>query len=109
MTDFTIKQNDTSPSISAILKGADREVIDLSGATVRFNMKNRRTGELIVDGRECTVIDATAGQVRHDWQAGDTATSGLFNAEFEITFSSGKIESVPNGSHIQIKITAEIG
>ena len=36
---FSIKQNDTSPSLQAILKDGGLNPVDLTGASVRFHMK----------------------------------------------------------------------
>jgi hypothetical protein len=37
---FTIKQNDTSPSLEATLKDANLTAISLVGASVKFHMKS---------------------------------------------------------------------
>lgn len=108
MQTFVLKQNDTSPAIQAILKNPDGSVINLDGADVCFNMRSSR-GEQIINRALVTVLDATNGLVRYEWIAADTAVSGNYQAEFEITFSNGQVESVPNSESLSIKIIPDLG
>jgi hypothetical protein len=55
-----------------------------------------------------TVVTAASGIVRYDWLAADTDTAGTFQAEFEVTYSDGKIETFPNASYIEVVITDDI-
>jgi hypothetical protein len=57
----------------------------------------------------CTVMDAGQGQVRYPWVTGNTTTAGVFQAEFQITWNGGKIETVPNGSYLAVEIVADLG
>lgn len=99
-TKFYIKQNDTKPSITAQLL-SDGSAVDLTGATVKFHMGST------IDAA-ATITDAATGNVRYDWASGDTATAGTYNAEFEVTFSDGKIETFPNDEYLLIVITEEV-
>jgi hypothetical protein len=55
-----------------------------------------------------TVIDSPAGIVTYDWQTGDTDVSGVYYAEFEVTYGDGSVETFPNSGNISIKITPEL-
>lgn len=104
---FTIKQNDTSPALRADLKNSAGAAVNVTAATVRFLM--RPSGETTpkVD-KPGVVISGTTGTVQYDWDAEDTDTSGSYDAEFEITYADGKIETFPNGAYIKIKIVDDI-
>lgn len=104
---FTIKQNDTAPSLKATLKDGSGTVIDLTNATVRFHMKAVGATTTTTD-RACSVIDATNGVVQYNWQPADTDTVGTYTAEFEVTYSDGTIETFPNDSYLTVIIRAEI-
>lgn len=104
---FTIKQNDTAPSLKATLKDGSGTVIDLTNATVRFHMKAVGATTTKVD-RATSVTDATNGVVQYNWQPADTDTAGSYYAEFEVTYSDGTIETFPNNSNLSISIRAEI-
>jgi hypothetical protein len=106
MMTFQIKQNDTSPQIEAVLSDAAGTAIDLNGAAVRFHM--RRAGGAVVIDAAATIVTAAAGLVRYVWIAGDTATAGSYQAEFEVTYADGTIETFPNAANIQIDILADI-
>ena len=105
MADFNIKQGDTDPDIVATLKDADGTAINLTGATVKFHMSQK--GRSVVNA-EAIVVDAAAGEVKYSWAAADTATTGPFDIEWEITKSGGQIETVPNSTNDTVEITAQL-
>ena len=105
---FYVKQNDTAPSIRATLKDGDDQVIDLTGATVRFHMRTIGGTTAKVDSEVSVVIPATDGIVQYDWIAADTDTIGTYQAEFEITYTNGRIETFPNNGYIRVEITDDI-
>lgn len=104
--DFYIKQGDTKPTITSDLRNADGIVV-LTGATVRFHMIKRGALLPTVDAA-ATVVDPLTGSVEYVWIAGDTAVLGLYDAEWEVTFSDGKITTFPNTGHISIRIRGEL-
>jgi hypothetical protein len=104
---FTIKQNDDSPSMLATMLDADDEIVPLNGATVRFHMRTLGSRELIVD-EAAVVVDAPNGLVRYNWSLADTATAGSFQAEFEVTYADGGVETFPNDSYIAVTIYDDI-
>lgn len=104
---FNIKQNDTSPALEATCLNEDGAPIDLTGATsVRFHMRNA-TGTVVLD-EDMLVDDATGGIVVYVWDAADTAVVGRFQAEVEITFSNGRVETFPNSGYLEVVIIDDI-
>lgn len=106
MADFTIKRRDTLPPIAATLADADGP-IDLTGATVRFHLRNINGTSTVVDAA-ATVVSAAAGTVRYDWTVDDTATAGNYVAEWEITFGDGTEMTCPNTGHTSVAIIEDI-
>jgi hypothetical protein len=104
---FTIKQNDTSPQIGATLQDGDGTAIDLTAATVRFHMKKIGAATASTDAA-ATIVNANTGSVKYDWVAADTANAGSFQAEFEVTYTNGGIETFPNDQSIAIVITEDL-
>src|SRR5690348_3139484 len=102
MERFTIGQGDTRPELVTVLEEEDTgDVIDLTGATVTFTMTYvNEDGSLAdaptVDDEPCSVTDETGGEVSYTFTSADTATAGEYDAEFQITFGDGGIETVPN-------------
>lgn len=107
MADWTMRQNDRLPSIAATLKDATGAAIDLTGATVKFQM-NAASGGANKVNAEATVVSDVAGTVQYDWAAGDTDTAGDYVGCWEITFASGKKLTCPNGSNYSITIVTDL-
>tara|TARA_R100000951_G_scaffold114510_2_gene119542 strand:+ start:521 stop:844 length:324 start_codon:yes stop_codon:yes gene_type:complete len=104
---FYIKQNDTAPIILVTLKDGNDAAVDLTAASAVFKM--RPVGQSTVKINSAAIIhNADGGQVRYEWVAADTNTMGSYEAEFEITFSDGKIETFPNSDFIRITVTDDI-
>lgn len=102
---FTIGQGDRLPPIRGILKDSNGVAVDISGATVKFNMKLASGATTAKVSSGATVNSAPAGDVQYDWALVDTDTPGAYNGEFEVTFGSGKVETFPNRDDQKLQIT----
>ncbi len=111
--DFYLVQNDTGPSIIAVLVDEDGTVVDLTGISdtdVKFHMIDPDSDAPKVDNNTNTsaLAPLTDGKVQYDWQASDTDTPGLFDGEFQITFPGGVIITFPNYRYFTIHIREEV-
>lgn len=114
MDTVTLKRNDTAPALEATVTDENGPV-DLTGATaVVFKMatatESGRTlvpGALVLTGTG-SLVDAASGVVQYDWVPGDTATSGRFFGEFEVTLAGGKLRTFPTLGYISITITDDL-
>lgn len=102
MATFSIKRNDTSPALEYTLSPE----VDLTAASVRFHMR-LRGGATKVDAA-ATIVTVNPGVVRYDFVAANTDTAGIYDAEFEITYSDSTLETFPNVGYIAVKIDADI-
>jgi|SRR5215831_16352125 len=91
---FTIKQNDTLPSIQEQLT-LSGSPYDITGATVKFHLRNNTDLSTKVNA-VATIVTPSTGIVRYDWLATDTASVGDFSREWEVTMASGKVITFPN-------------
>jgi hypothetical protein len=107
MSTFYIKTGDTSPAIRYALDPAS---VVLTGATVRFQMRQRRSrgGATLVDAAAVVVTATGTPTVEYQWEAVNTANAGTFEAEFRVTYSNGKIETFPNDGFISVKVSEDI-
>jgi hypothetical protein len=115
---FYIKQGDLLPIISGAPENEDGEIIPhQAAASVGFHM--RASGLASAHIKALATITNTvdlglpgnpASQLRlaYVWQAGDTPTAGLYEAEFETTFLSGKTQTWPNNAQIPVRIGTQI-
>lgn len=113
MADFEIKEGDTSPAIKYQLQDEDGNPVDLSGANVRFMMRLGSADTLKIDTSESgavAVTDAAGGIVEYAWQVDDTDAAGTYQAEWEVTYSDGSVETFPNTEDfIIIGINKDLG
>lgn len=113
MADFTIKQNDTWPPLTATLKGDGGAAIDLTEASaVRILLKS---DTVTVKTGPVDITDAPNGKISYEWEGAegedpaDTGTPGTYKMEFEITWATGKVQSIPNDSYKELEIVEELG
>lgn len=105
---FYIKQNDTAPSIEAILTDSSGRARSMTNASqVRFNM-SKEDGTNVITAGIGSIVNAAKGVVAYEWEAGDTASTGVHNAEFEITYVNGQRETFPNNSYIKVIVKEEL-
>lgn len=111
--DFAIKTGDTASSVSATLENSGGTPVDIQAATVNFKMAPYSGGTLVVAG---TAVNAqigsgtatnTVGDVVYQWAAAP-ATPGWFNAEFEVIFAGGSIQTFPNTGYFTIAVTDDL-
>ena len=92
MASIKIVQNDTKPYLEFEIT-QDGSPVDLTGATVKFYMKDSTTGSVKINGAACTIIDAVKGKCRYSWTGSDTNTVATYLGEVEVTFADGKIQT----------------
>lgn len=105
------KRGDTAAVIRATLYSDDASTtpLDLTGASVKFIMAliAAEPGTPVVNGA-CTIIDAVNGRVGYDWMSTDVAVAGVYMAEFQVTYSDGKIQTFPRVEYLAITITEDL-
>ena len=105
---FYIKQNDTRPAITANLTDANDAAVNLTGSTVKFNMRVDPAGTTKVSLQGVTIEDAEAGQVSYAWTSSDTDTADDYEAEFQVTFAGGAVQTFPGRNWIAVHIIDDI-
>ena len=105
---FWIKQNDTRPTLRCSLLDADELPVDLTAATIEFHMRVYPAGSTKISSGYVAILDASIGDVEYRWSASNTDTAETYEAEFEVTFSDGTIQTFPNDKHAFVYITDDI-
>lgn len=119
-TKIRLVEGDTRPRPVFTLKDKLGNPIDVSAASVRFKMRKLGDTTLVAD-IVCNVLagltdeDGTVdytppydaagvgGRVRVDWAAGDLANSGRYEAELEITYADGTVQTVYDKISITVR------
>lgn len=112
---WEIKHHDTAPDyVAALISDITRPnlpAIDLSSATsVYFVMRSASASDTATPKVKatCAIVTANQGIVSYHWGATDTDTVGDFNVEFEIHWSDGTIQTVPNDSYNTITVVEDL-
>ena len=101
---FYIKQNDTRPAITANLTDANDAAVNLTGATVKFNMRVDPAGSVKINAGAATIEDAEAGQVSYSWPTSNTDTADDYEGEFQLTFAGGAVQTFPGRNWIAVHV-----
>ncbi len=102
---FTIKRDDTKPKLRHL---TDLPFSDLAGATVAARFRSAE-GTVLAPAGTVAVLDvAGVAALDYAWGTDDTATTGQFYLEFEITFADGGIQTLPTEGFIVIKVAEDI-
>ncbi len=101
---FHIKRGDTSPAIRYLLEPA---TTDLTGASVRFQMRPRG-GAQVIDAPAVVVVALGTPTVQYDWAPDDTMAAGQYEAEFRVLHADGAIETYPNATFIAVRIAEDV-
>lgn len=101
---FFIKRGDTSPAIRYALEPVET---DLTGATVRFQMRTRG-GAQVLDAPAQVITAVLTPTVQYSWQAADTMTAGQYEAEFRIVYADASVETFPNSGFIAVRIAEDV-
>ena len=104
-----LKRNDLQPYIYAKAILHTNTAIDLTGATIVFSMRNLDTSSLTLSrvSAGVTLTASTSGEFQYQWQAGNTATTGTYVAEFEITPATGGKFTLPVNRDLRVIIVAD--
>lgn len=106
--DFFLKKGDTEPAFERTLEDVDGTEVNLSGASVVFLMRKRGETATVVDAAADIDADPSSGLVSYAWAAGDTDTPGDYDAEFEVTFDGGGVQTFPNAGYLHIRILGDL-
>lgn len=103
MADILV-QGDTGPLISGYIHEKDdaNSRTDLTGATVKFQMRRVRDQEMMVDN-DATVDVAASGTVYYDLEPNDTAYPGDYQYQWQVTFPDGKKQTTYEAKELTIR------
>lgn len=103
---LTRKRNDTIPFSGTLKKGGAAK--DIENATLRFHMF-KTDGSLVIDAAASNDqtgdgSDGTKGNWSYTPAASEVDESGDFDAEVEVTYADGTIETFPERGYNRVTI-----
>ncbi len=110
--DFNIKRADNSGPLSATLEDSAGDAVDIQAASVRFKLAPIEGGVLLINDvasndQNGDGSDETLGDVSYSWPT-QVTEAGFYNAEFEVTYASGDIQTFPNSGYILVNVMEDL-
>jgi hypothetical protein len=109
---FHIKQHDTRPIMRATLTFPEDPEKNLTKATkVQLVMRRKGASDPTAPKvkSDAVIVDKPSSIVEYEWEAADTDTAEEFNAEFEIIWEDGGIETVPRSDYFTVHVHDDLG
>jgi hypothetical protein len=99
-------QGDTAPAIREVLKDGTGAVVDLTGASVRFQAKYAYAADSAnaIDQPAQVPAPATSGIVSYTPTAADTDTPGDLFLQWRVVFSGGGVEHFASASYQKVRV-----
>lgn len=101
MSDIELIRNDVGFDIEFEVDDADSVDVDLTDSTVKFKMWKPGVSTCKINSA-CTITTASEGKCKYTVQANDLDSEGNYDAELEITYTSGKIITA-SGISVEVK------
>lgn len=101
MSDIELIRNDVGFDIEFEVDDADGVDVDLTDSTVKFKMWKAGASTCKINS-SCTLTTPAEGKCKYTVQSDDLDTAGDYEAELEITYTSGKIITA-SGITVKIK------
>lgn len=103
--DATFVQGNTGPDITAILhaEGDVEEPVDLTSATVRFQMRKNDDQIFTVDQPADVIGSPLDGFVSYSWATTDLSVPGPYDVQWQVTFPDGKIQTTAVANKIMVR------
>lgn len=106
MADRIMKQGDTWKPLLANMSHSDAG-FDLEDA-VSITLRMRSRDKTVVISGPMVLEDPVTFLVSYDWDVGDTAVAGVYDAEIEVDWGLGRIETFPNDGYREIELVEEL-
>ena len=103
MTDILVV-GDTGPIITGTIheSGDTAALEDLTGCTVRFQMRRLNDRRLMVD-EVAEIVTAASGEVRYVMGPNDTAVPGSYGIEWQVIYPDGKKQTTATLHEVTIR------
>lgn len=101
---LTFVQGDTAPDISSTIhaKGNLTAVVNLTGCTVRFQMRKSDDRKFTVN-KVADIISPTSGTVRYRWGVNDLAVPGDYEIQWQVTYPDAKKQTTADTEVITVR------
>lgn len=91
-------QGDTAPAVTGVIVHvSDETPLDLTGASVRFQMRKPDDRRFTVNAG-ATITDAAAGAVRYTWAVNDLTVPGGYIVQWEVTYADTRVQTTSQES-----------
>tara|TARA_B100000073_G_C23581603_1_gene512462 strand:- start:314 stop:667 length:354 start_codon:yes stop_codon:yes gene_type:complete len=103
-----LKRNDSLPDLEVTLQDSSGTALSLTGATVKFSMKNDVDNTIKIDKTACTLISGVTGGVKYNFTSANTNVAGTYQAEFQIEYANSDVLTVPTQGAVSVVILEDV-
>jgi hypothetical protein len=104
--EFIMKVGDTEPTLDDTLLDENLEPVNLGATTIVLHLRGRDgTTEALTP---VEILSEPAGQVRYTWPTPQMRAAGVYEAEWQVTWTDGTVISFPNDGYFHIKIVGQL-
>lgn len=107
MATIHLKRNDARPLI-LILRDETGRAVDLTDALSATFAMRQQAGPRLVETACSIPQDGRRGEIHVDFQAGDLSLAAIYDAEVEVTWNGGAVQTFPPAGHDTVVITPDI-
>jgi hypothetical protein len=104
VADYTVKQGDSAPSLTDTLTYSTGDAVDLTGATVKFVMRSMTSARPMTLTGAVSVPTPMAGHVQYTPSTDDTASAGMFMANWVVTFPDTSVMTFPTVGYLWVTV-----
>ncbi len=110
--DFHIKLGDNSSNLFVTLEDENGDATSIENAQLRFKLGPIAGGTLVIDEPATNAqngdgTDGTTGNAFYSWTTLPT-DAGFYQAEFEVTYLSGDVQTFPNSGYISVYVLEDL-
>lgn len=101
---LTFVTGNTRPAILGVIheEGDPDAVIDLTGCTVRFQMRKEDDRRFTVNAA-AQIIDADTGAVKYQWATNDLNVPGIYLVQWEVSFADTSTQTTALPVEIEVR------
>jgi hypothetical protein len=108
MSTFSIKRNDTKPTLVANIVTGEGVALNLTNCAVQFIMSYQGNRQIKIQAA-ANILDAANGTVSYQWANNDCNIASTYYGEFQVTYPDNTVQSIPSDGYFTVLVREDLG